>query len=159
MHKIHKAIVLAVLPLTAAGIFGSRALADGDEGRVASPLLPKYLQECGTCHAPYPPHMLPVASWQRILSKLDKHYGTDASLDAQTAVELSKWLNANAAKPATHAPPEDRITRSAWFRHEHDEVAAETWKRATVKSPANCGACHQQADQGDYREQGIRIPR
>lgn len=139
------------------------ALADGDEGggRRMLPLLPKYKQECAACHVAYPPGMLPAASWQRVMGNLSKHYGTDASLDAATVKELSTWLGVNAGtdKRAREEPPQDRITRAAWFIREHDEVPAATWKRASIKSAANCAACHTQADQGNFSEHNIRIPR
>lgn len=138
------------------------AVLAGDDQRGASPaLLPKYTQECGACHVPFPPRMLPADSWQRLMSNLPRHYGTDASLDAATMNQIATWLNANAGtgKRAREAPPEDRITRSAWFVREHDEVPAAVWKRAAVKGPVNCIACHAQADQGNFDEHRVRIPR
>lgn len=147
-----------LLALLAAAGWLASAQADGG-ARV--PLLPKYQQECSACHVAYPPGMLPSASWQRIMNNLPRHYGTDASLDAPTVRELSTWLNTHAGtwKRVSEAPPEDRVTRSAWFVREHREVASATWKLPAVKSPSNCAACHTQADQGDFRERNIRIPR
>lgn len=143
------------------------ALADDDEhgersSRAARvPLLPKYQQECGACHVPYPPGMLPAASWQRLMNNLPRHFGTDASLDAETTKQLSAWLDANAGtyKRVREQPPEDRITRSAWFQRKHDEVSASTWKRPAIKSAANCAACHPRAEQGVFNEHDVRIPR
>ena len=139
----------------------ARASAEEEHHTPRVPLLPKYQQECASCHLAYPPGMLPAASWQRLLGSLQHHYGTDASLDAATLKQLSTWLNANAGsgRRSGSAPPEDRITRSAWFVHEHGEVTAATWKRPDVKSAANCTACHTQADKGDFNEHSIRIPR
>ncbi|MCV2362999.1 diheme cytochrome c [Paucibacter sp. DJ1R-11] len=138
-------------------------LSPADEGRRLSvPLLPAYQQECAACHIAYPPGLLPAASWQRISQNLAKHYGSDASLDPATVAQLSQWLTAHAGsggKRAREAPPEDRITRSAWFIREHDEVPAATWKRASIKSAANCAACHGGAEQGDFNEHRIRIPK
>lgn len=136
------------------------AQADGDK-RPPVPLLPQYQQECASCHTAYPPGMLPVASWQRLMKDLSRHFGTDASLDPAVTADLTRWLTANAGtyKRVAAAPPEDRISRSAWFIRKHDEVAAATWKLPAVKSAANCGACHTQADKGDYSERHIRIPR
>jgi len=124
-------------------------------------LLPAYRNECGTCHAPYPPGLLPAASWQRLMGTLPHHYGADASLDAPAAAALSAWLAANAAVPrrSREAPAQDRITRSRWFVREHDEVPPAAWTSAAVKSPANCGACHAQAADGDFDERRVRIPR
>jgi hypothetical protein len=97
------------------------------------------------------------------MSKLDKHYGTDASLDAGSTREISQWLQANAGtyRRVSEEPPQDRITQSAWFlrKHREGEVPAGVWKRPAVGSPANCGACHTNAAQGNFSEREVRIPR
>ena len=148
---------LALLVLAAAA---SGARADNDR-RASVPLLPKYRAECASCHVAYPPGMLPAASWQRLMQDLPQHFGTDASLDAATVKELSAWLVANAGtyKRVREEPPQDRITRSAWFLRKHDEVSPATWRLPAVKSAANCAACHTSADQGDFNEHRVRIPR
>lgn len=156
--------VLAVLALALVATFSPAAQADDGErhGRAASvPLLPLYKQECSACHLAYPPGMLPAASWQRMLGALDTHYGSDASLDPAALKALSGWLGANAGtyRRVREEPPQDRITRSAWFVRKHDEVSAATWKRAAIQSAANCAACHTRADQGNFNEHDIRIPR
>jgi hypothetical protein len=145
-----------------AGVFAAQAWAGDHERAAAAPMLPKYRQECGSCHVPYPAGMLPAASWRRVMDNLPRHYGTDASLDSATAAELSRWLAEHAGtyrRAAQEPPPQDRITRSAWFLRKHDEVPAATWKLPAVKSAANCTACHSQADQGDFNEHRVRIPR
>ncbi len=151
----------ALFGLTAAFALAGAALAGNDKAAPRAPLLPVYVQECSACHLAYPPGLLPASSWQRVASHLSKHYGTDASLDPGTAKELSAWLVANAgtSKRVGEPPPDDRITRSAWFIREHDEVAAATWKLPAVKSPAHCAACHTRAEQGSFGERDIRIPR
>jgi mono/diheme cytochrome c family protein len=134
----------------------------GDAGHAPGVvLLPKYQQECAACHVAYPPGMLPAASWLRVMNGLRHHYGTDASLDPATVKELATWLDANAGtyKRVREEPPQERITRSAWFIRKHDEVSAATWRRPAVKSAANCAACHTQADKGDFNEHKVRIPR
>ena len=94
------------------------------------------------------------------MSGLDRHFGSDASLDAATTRALSDWLQANAASGSrrAEAPPDDRITRSAWFQREHRKVDAAVWTPQSVKSAANCGACHTQADRGSFREHELRAP-
>ena len=125
--------------------------------------LPQYQQECAACHMAYPPGLLPAASWQRMMGSLNKHYGTDASLDAASASNISGWLKTNAGsyKRVSEEPPQDRITRSAWFlrKHRDGEVPAGVWKRASVGSPANCVACHAQAAQGNFDEHAVKIPK
>lgn len=117
--------------------------------------------ECSACHMAYPPGLLPASSWQAMMGSLDKHFGTDASLDEAALKEILPFLEANAApeprKPST--TPTLRITETAWFKHEHDEISALTWKNPKIKSAANCAACHTQAEQGNFDEDTVRIPR
>lgn len=137
-------------------------LVHADGHRVSTvPRLPAYQQECGACHVAYPPGMLPAASWQRLMDNLPRHFGSDASLDAATARQVAAYLAANAGtfKRVREAPPQDRITRSTWFVRKHDEVPAAAWRSPAVKSPANCNACHAQANEGDFDEHRVRIPR
>jgi hypothetical protein len=149
--------------LAAAIGFGTPA-ARADDPALPVPLPAKYREECGACHTAYPPGLLPTASWQRLTANLPHHFGTDASLDPATVAELAGWLDANAGshrkvRRSVAAPPDDRITRSAWFVREHDEIAPAPWKLPAAKSAANCAACHQRADQGDVDEDHVRIPR
>ena len=148
--------------LALAGAFAAAPATAGDHGRgLRAPLLPEYQQECAGCHVAYPPGLLPALSWQRIMSGLPRHFGTDASVDPATHKKLDAWLAAQAGtyKRVTEPPAQDRITRSAWFGREHREVAAGTWRLPVVKSPANCMACHPGAEQGDFNEHNVRIPR
>jgi hypothetical protein len=132
------------------------AQADREVFNVANPV---YRDECGSCHLPYPPQLLPRASWQAIMAGLDKHFGSDASLDAKTAREIQAYLEPNASRRAASGKPPLRITDTPWFKREHDEVPPSVWKSTAVKSAANCGACHTQADQGDYSERTLRVPK
>jgi mono/diheme cytochrome c family protein len=135
--------------------------ARADERRLLPANTPKaYTQECGSCHTAYPPGMLPALSWQRVMSGLDKHYGTDASLDEKTVQQLATWLQAHAGttKRVAVEPPQDRITQSNWFRREHRGIDAAVWKHASVRSASNCAACHSGADRGNFDEHGLRFP-
>jgi hypothetical protein len=119
-----------------------------------------YRAECGSCHVPYPPQLLPARSWQAIMAGLDKHFGSDASLDAKTAGEIRVYLASNASRMGAAAPlSTPRITQTRWFMKEHDEVPASLWKSEAVKGAFNCSACHTQAEQGDYGEGSLRLPR
>lgn len=151
---------LAIVAAACAGLSAGPARADGDSG-VSLPLLPAYATECGECHVAYPPVLLPPVSWQRIMDGLGKHYGVDASLDTAVRTDISRWLVQTSTRRShtREAPPQDRISRTRWFLHEHDEVGADVWKRASVKSASNCGACHRNAAQGSYDEDSVRIPR
>ena len=158
-NRVPRSVEVCAVALVAA-LAASIAAAETEETSRQVNLLPRYRQECGVCHIAYPPGMLPAASWQRILGNLQHHFGTDASLDADSVRQISTWLAANSAgDAAAHTvPPEDRITRSHWFRQEHAEVSADVWKRPMIKSASNCAACHTRAEQGNFNEHFIRIP-
>lgn len=132
-----------------------------DDAPARTALLPAYTTECGACHVPFPSRLLTAASWQRLMDNLARHYGTDASLEAPVAREIGAWLQSHAAtgRRAEEAPPQDRITRTAWFLREHDEVPAADWKRPAIGKPSNCAACHTRAAEGRFGEREIRIPR
>jgi hypothetical protein len=143
------------------------ALADADkyggENR-GKPLLPRqsnslWKQECGSCHLAFAPGLLPAESWRRMMGGLDKHFGTDATLTAQENREITAFLVNNASNRWRAPSAPLRITETAWFQRKHDELAAAVWKRAAIKSPANCVACHPGADRSDFEEGRVRIPR
>jgi cytochrome c553 len=121
----------------------------------------KWKGECGSCHVAYPANMLPAASWKTMMGSLDKHFGSDASLDAPTSAEILAFLEKNASQRLTSSgqKPQLRITETSQFIRKHDEVSAKTWKNPQVKSAANCAACHTQAENGDFSERNIRIPK
>jgi hypothetical protein len=116
-----------------------------------------YQSECGSCHVAYPPALLGAGTWREIMRGLDRHFGTDASLGASAHSDIKAYLEAGAGHSRREVSTL-RISDASWFRKEHDEITAATWKSAAVKSPANCGACHRQADRGDFSEDSLRVP-
>lgn len=150
------------LPVAALGLLLAVGSAQAD--RVAAPQLPAYQNECAACHMAYPPGLLPAASWQRLAANLDRHFGSDASVDPATLQVLTGFLASHAGsfkKVARDAapPPEDRISRAPWFVRAHHEIAPATWKRAAIGSASNCVACHAGATQGRFSDDDVRIPR
>ncbi len=152
---------LRTLPALAL-LLGLTTAALADSGNLnPRQMLPSYQQECAACHLAYPAGLLPARSWDRIMNGLDKHYGTDASLDAATVQQIGQWLQANAGtyKRVSAPPPQDRITESAWFLRKHRKLDAPVWQHASVKSAANCAACHTRAEQGSFDERELQFPR
>jgi nitrate/TMAO reductase-like tetraheme cytochrome c subunit len=133
------------------------------DGRPSSrpPPPPVYVEECGSCHVAYPARFLGASSWSAVLAGLESHFGVDASVDPRVLEELRGYLLAGARSRETvdGAKPLLRITQTPWFRHEHPRPSASVWAHPDVKSPANCGACHRQAESGDYRERSLRMPK
>jgi len=148
--------LLAVTSLTA------QARYNGEErGRPVMPaqVNAKWQQECAACHLAYPPGLLPAASWQKLMSGLDKHFGTNASLSPQDTAVITGFLVKNASNRWTSSAAPLRITDGKWYKAMHSEVAAAVWKRASVKSHSNCAACHAGADKGVFDEHRVKIPR
>jgi hypothetical protein len=131
-----------------------------DKAPMPSDAPKSYEAECAGCHLAYPPGLLSQKNWQNIMGGLGKHFGTDASLDAKSQTEITNWLVKHAASKYKYSAlaPDNRISKSAWFIKEHDEVRAEVWKRPSVKSAANCMACHKDAAIGGFNEKSLQVP-
>ncbi len=129
-----------------------------------------YTDRCAACHFAYPPGLLPVRSWDKVLSALPEHFGETVDLDLRDKAEISAYLRASAAehtrssraarilRSATGATP-GRITEIPYIREKHDEISPAVLKRKAVGSLSNCNACHQQATRGVFEEDDVRIPR
>ena len=165
MKRNHALTFGLVLAICLPGI----SLADDEEGnsllRQASNA--NWKTECGACHMTYHPGLLPARSWRKMMDGLDKHFGQNASLDPIPQKEITSFLvkfsadqgNTKYAKSIPAASTPLRITETAWFKREHREVRAEVWKRAKIGSASNCMACHKGAEQGDFSEDKVAIPR
>ncbi len=158
--------LVSAISLLSAAAFGATDIDKyGGENR-GKPLLPVqsdtlWQKECGSCHIAYSPGLLPAESWRKVMANLASHFGSDASLTAQENHAITDFLVANASNRWRAPTAPDRITETAWFQRKHDshEVRPEIWLRAAVKSRANCAACHPGAENGDFEESRIRIPR
>jgi cytochrome c553 len=163
--KLTKLLIMAGISVAALGAsVGALAKYNGEDR--GSPVMPaqsnaKWTAECGGCHMAFPPGLLPAASWKKVMTDLDKHFGTDASLPPAETKEISDYLVAHASNRWTASSAPLRISESEWFKTKHraDEINPAIWKRASVKSPSNCMACHGAADKGDFNERNIRIPK
>ncbi len=122
------------------------------------------VKECGACHIVFPPQMLPTRSWQKLMGDLKSHFGEDASVADPLRADITAYLVGHAADAkgakntkrylrglAADAMPL-RITGTPFWQRAHSEVSASQFTTAAVKSPANCLACHKQADRGDFSE-------
>jgi nitrate/TMAO reductase-like tetraheme cytochrome c subunit len=157
VNPVTRKYAIAVVA-SAAALAHSQALwADRESFRVDNTT---YKSECGSCHVAYPPALLPARSWQAIVDGLDQHFGTNAAIDDKSRAEIRAFLLKNAGRDRSNsATPILRITQTPWFKREHREVPASIWSSAKVKSPSNCGACHQGADDGNFEESSISIPK
>jgi mono/diheme cytochrome c family protein len=100
--------------------------------------------ECGACHMPYPPAMLPAEDWLIIMNTLDRHFGANASLDEKTLKEILAYLERNGGRAMFSGSADElpRITATGWFAQKH-QSAIRLWRKGRVRSLADCLACHQ----------------
>ncbi len=143
---------------------GERGESDRRHGSGTSMVVnAKWKEECGSCHMAYPPQFLSGESWRALMAGLDKHFGSNASLDPAVATEIGSFLEQYAStrpRPSIDGKePALRISDTRWFTAEHREVSSSEWKNPKVKSPSNCGVCHTKADSGSFNEHEVRIPR
>lgn len=130
-----------------------------------------YKEECGSCHFPYQPGLLPARSWQRIMAGLEDHFGENAELDAADAQQLTVYLTDNAADKSNYkrsrriagslqsndAPL--RLSETRYFQRKHHELSTRMVKdNPKVRSFSNCELCHTKAAQGSYNEHQVKVP-
>ena len=163
--KRTSSFLFALLTLVSLGAHADGGNKYNGENR-GKPVMPaqvnaKWQQECASCHMAFPPGLLPAASWRKMMSGLDKHFGVDASLTPAETTEITNFLVKNESNRWSANTAPLRITESAWFKAKHNEreVAPAVWKRASIKSPSNCAACHAGADKGNFDEHSIKIPK
>jgi cytochrome c553 len=127
---------------------------------------PAFQAECAGCHLAFPAQLLVADDWKRVMAKLEKHYGGDASLDEKTRLTIENFLikyagdakKIGASGTAAGATEPPRLTATAWFKRKHHEVPQADWHHAKVKTASNCAACHTRAAEGSYREREIVMP-
>lgn len=121
-----------------------------------------YKEECGSCHVAFPPYLLSNQDWRRIMTQLDKHYGSDAHLIDNLADQILQWLVNHNHKSIPNAPSNKNglplLTQSKQFNHDHHEIPYWIWHDSRVKSRANCSACHGKTESGSYSEHEIILP-
>lgn len=135
-----------------------------------TPQDPVYSAECSSCHFLYQSWLLTARSWTRLMKNSSNHFGDDLMLDQEAKKQILAFLTANSADKAGNewsykitrssrrADP-DRITDVPYIRREHREISPQVFERPSVTSRSNCGACHQEAKNGNYEEDFVRIPK
>ncbi len=170
--RINIAAALAVSVLVS---YSAGAWADDDDRRegkldFAPVSLPKYSDECGSCHMAYPAGALPERSWRKLMSQLDDHFGENAELDEVDRQEITDYLVKHAAEHSHYrraakmrrsiASGETplRISEVPYFVKEHRKVVRRISGSDKVKSISQCDSCHTRADSGSYAEREIEVP-
>lgn len=129
-----------------------------------------YKEQCGDCHFAYQPELLPSVSWKKILENLDDHFGEPVDIDDESRRVISDYLTSNGAEKSSseiavkimrsfgsRAPL--RITDIKYIKDEHHEISADILNRESIGSLSNCSACHIAAENGNYDDDNVRIPK
>ena len=151
----HAAVVLTFLAMSTSAIADPRDVGPNTNAT--------YVKECGACHFPYQPALMPAQSWRKVMSNLKDHFGETAELKVSDRDALTAYLVAGAADTATNQrsrelmaslPPGEapiRVTGILYVGGIHGGFLDPTFKGIpNVKTLANCAACHPKADEGRY---------
>ncbi len=152
------------------GLF-SRTFSGGKAPGVAPVENPSYLDECGSCHFPYQPGLLPAHSWTKVMAGLEDHFGENAELPAKDAKTLTDYLVKNAADHANYKRSKKimktlspgiaplRASETPYFIKKHNELSRKMVQdNPEVVSISRCKTCHTKADTGSFSEREILIP-
>ena len=130
-----------------------------------------YIKECGSCHFPYQAGLLPANAWNKMMTNLENHFNSDASLNEADLQTLTKYLNDNSAEKNMQYKRSNRIVSSLaknqipdsisttpYMIKKHEDIRKDLITQNEVKGLFNCIACHKTADIGIYGERDINIP-
>ena len=129
-----------------------------------------FKQECGACHFAYQPGLLPSGSWESILNNLPSHFGEEVSLDQESKQIIGEYLRTNAAENSSakrarkivsslNGQTPLRITETPYIQEKHHDLDASIFSRQSIGSFSYCIACHTKAEQGNYDDDFVKIPK
>ncbi len=130
---------------------------------------PLFYEECKSCHTLYPPFLLPVKSWVKMMDQLEDHFGDDASLEAQDVRSLKSYLTQNSAENSTKESAYHilksmkeadtlAITKTPYWEKRHADIDKRTFESKKVGKISNCKACHTGIEKGLLNDKDIKIP-
>ena len=132
-----------------------------------------YKEECGSCHFPYQPGLLPEASWHKLMkpTALEDHFGDNAELDEEDSAHILNILVNNSADKSDYKRSKKimaslrsdaapiRIIETPYIRRKHHDIPDKLVKdNPKVKSLSYCDNCHKKADEGNYDDDTVVIP-
>ena len=132
-----------------------------------------YEEECGACHFPYQPGLLPKQSWNKLFEpkQLSDHFGDNAELDEKLRAEFNKYVTENSADNSWYkrsrkimASLEEnqypiRITEIPYIKNKHKDISVKLIRdNKKVGSLSYCDKCHRSASKGIYDDDTVLIP-
>jgi len=143
---------------------------ENDKGGPLKPVNnPTFKEECGACHFAYQPALLPSGSWDKILGRLEDHFGADVELEPESKKIIADYVKANAAETSRakravkimrclQGQIPIRITEIPYIQRKHRKISPDVFNRDTIGSRSNCSACHSTAEKGIYEDDFVAIP-
>ena len=133
---------------------------------------PLYVKECGSCHFPYSPGLLPARSWELHMTRLEKHFGETVNLPAPSQAAIRKYLVENAADRSgfegsltimERLDPKRtpyRLQQVPLLREYHRVIleVIDRKPKIKVRTLTNCNGCHQGADDGSFGYEELVVP-
>lgn len=112
--------------------------------RLPANLDPVWHNECTSCHPLYPPKLLTQSDWKALMSRLDKHFGVNATTDDETREAVTQVLVAEASPDSAtnHHSETLRITDTPWHLARHKGRR----KQLVQRNISNCNNCHKNED-------------
>lgn len=132
-----------------------------------------YAEECGSCHYAYPPGLLPLQSWEKLLAPkaLEDHFGENAELEPEVLQDIQNYVYKNSADKSYYKRSRKimksigegeaplRITQIKYIKRKHHELTdAMVKNNKDVNSLSNCNACHTKAEKGVFDNDTVKIP-
>ncbi len=128
-----------------------------------------YKEQCGACHFPYLPELLPSGSWGKIMAGLGDHFGETIELDSESQKIIGEYLKNNACEHSSakravkimrslRSRTPLRITEIPYIQEKHHELSPKVLKRESIGSLSNCSGCHTTAEKGIYEDDYVVIP-
>lgn len=128
-----------------------------------------YRENCGSCHFPYQPDLLPHQSWSLIMGGLDNHFGQSLAIDKEDRQTIKYYLQERAAqfspsrlsRRLVRSLEEEtplRISQVPYIRREHRRLI-DRYPAVTTKTPlSDCSTCHYAAEEGVYDDDYVLLP-
>ena len=159
-----------LLTILLLSIYSCISYADGDGSKMSkqwhesqrpgvSPVkFQPYTENCGSCHFPYQPGLLPTTSWEKVMSNIDNHFGETLNLSSAESRAMTQYLLNNSAGhfnddisintllSLKYDPIVMRVTQTPYFIKTHSQLG----EADKMKDIGQCNSCHKQAAQGLY---------